>query len=73
MDGFIFVFQNYIWVPIFSAIIVGIISLGTPKIILLIINCVKKRINKSVDEINISGEWNSFFMKKMKFKQNESY
>lgn len=61
MRGFAFVFQNYIWVPIISAIIGGALSLGIPKLIVFISKCIKKKINKSIDEINISGEWNSFF------------
>lgn len=55
------IFQNYIYVPIVSAIIGGIISLVVPKILLYFLKKIKKRVNKIVDVIDISGEWNSYF------------
>lgn len=61
MSGFEYVFQNYIYVPIISAIIGAIFSIFTPKIAEKIIKEVKKKINKSTDTIDISGEWNSLF------------
>lgn len=60
-EGFQYVFQNYIWVPIISAIIGGALSLAVPPIIMKIIKLIKKKINKAVEEINISGKWHSFF------------
>lgn len=47
MSGFEYVFQNYIYVPIISAIIGAIFSIFTPKIAEKIIKEVKKKINKS--------------------------
>lgn len=60
-EGLKFVFQNYIWVPIISAIIGGILSLGAPALIKCIIDYFKNKINKNIEEINISGKWHSFF------------
>lgn len=61
MNEFIYVFQNFIWVPIISAIIGGLLTLVVPKVFSCIGKLTKKRISKSVDVIDISGEWNSFF------------
>ena len=61
MNEFIYVFQNFIWVPIISAIIGGLLTLVVPKVFSYIGKLTKKRISKSVDVIDISGEWNSFF------------
>ena len=61
MLGFSEVFQNYIWVPIISAIVGGLLSLGVPKLYKIISNRIKKAVYKSSDEISIAGEWNSFF------------
>ena len=60
-EGILYIFQNYIWVPIVSAIIGGLLSLGAPKLITSIAKLIKNKINKSVDVINIDGDWNSFF------------
>lgn len=61
MKGFEYVFQNYVYVPVLSAIIGGLLALGVPKLFSLIGRFVKKRISKSVDVMDIAGEWNSFF------------
>lgn len=61
MDGFLFVFQNYVWVPVISAIVGGIISLIVPKVLNAMNKAREKKINSSVSEINIAGEWSSFF------------
>lgn len=60
-DGFEYVFQNYIYVPIISASIGFIFSIVIPKLYVLIVKRIKKRLNRSVDAIDISGKWNSFF------------
>lgn len=60
-SGFEYVFQNYVYVPIISAIIGGFISIIVPKVFTWIGTQVKHKVNKSVDTIDISGEWNSFF------------
>ena len=60
-EEIIYFFQNYIWVPIISAIIGGILSLGSPAIIKRIVELFKNKINKNIEEINISGIWHSFF------------
>lgn len=62
-SGFEYVFQNYVYVPIISAIIGGFISIIVPKVFTWIGTQVKHKVNKSVDTIDISGEWNSFFTK----------
>lgn len=61
MNDFIYIFQNFIWVPIISAIIGGLLTLAIPKIFSAIGKFIRKKISKSVDIINIAGEWNSFF------------
>jgi len=61
MDGFLFVFQNYVWVPVISAIVGGIISLIVSKVLNAMNKAREKKINSSVSEINIAGEWSSFF------------
>ena len=60
-SGFEYVFQNYIYVPILSAIIGGILSLFVPNIFFWIGKRIKNKVNKSVGTIDISGKWNSFF------------
>ena len=60
-DGFIYVFENFIYVPIISAIIGAIFSIIVPQIWTKIWGKIKKRIDKKVDNIDISGAWNSFF------------
>ncbi|MBD5470750.1 MAG: YkgJ family cysteine cluster protein [Lachnospiraceae bacterium] len=59
--GFEYVFQNYIYVPIISAIIGAILSMLVPKLFIWCGKKIKKIANKSVDTIDISGDWNSFF------------
>lgn len=60
-NGFEYVFQNYIYVPIISAIIGAIFSIFVPKLIMWIGRKVKNIISRSMDTIDISGKWNSFF------------
>lgn len=60
-DGFMYVFQNYVYVPIVSAIIGALFSILVPKIGIKIWEKREKRINKKIDTIDISGKWNSFF------------
>ena len=60
-DGFIYVFQNFIYVPIVSAIIGAVFSIIVPQIGAKIWAKIKKKIDKKVDIIDISGKWNSFF------------
>lgn len=59
--GFEYVFQNYIYVPIISAIIGAAFSMIVPKVFAFISKIIKNRIRKSIDNIDISGRWNSFF------------
>ena len=61
MSGFMYVFQNYIWVPIISAIIGTVLGWGGPKVIIYFQRKREKRVNESVNEISIEGDWNSFF------------
>jgi len=52
---------DYLWNPIFSAMIGFIFGLVTPKITSRIKNLWNKMVSQSINEINISGDWNSFF------------
>lgn len=61
MKDFVAFIQNYIWVPIVSALIGGFLSLFTPKLFKRIWNYIQEKMYKSVPVLNISGEWNSFF------------
>lgn len=61
MNGAEFFFQNYIWVPIVSAIVGTILGWGGPKVINYFKKQREKKINEGVDEITIAGDWNSFF------------
>lgn len=58
---FEFVFQNYIWVPVISAIIGGLLSLGVPFLFSAIGKSIKNKINSTADVISIAGDWESFF------------
>lgn len=60
-EGFLQVFQDFIYVPIISAIIGAIFTVFVPKLWTKIWEKIKKRINKKADIIDISGEWNSSF------------
>ena len=71
MNGFVYVFQNYIWVPIISAIIGTILGWGGPKIVKYIQKRREKRINTSVNEISIEGDWNSFFSEEKNLQTEE--
>lgn len=62
MEGFWYVLNNYVWVPIVSAVIGGALSLGVP---ILWNTWQKKKRNafeRQIDEFSISGEWNSVFI-----------
>lgn len=61
MNGFLYVFENYIYVPIISAIVGGIISIFVPKITKMVVGAIKKQVNKRADIMDISGIWSSFF------------
>lgn len=61
VSGGSYFFQNYIWVPIITTIIGYLLGLWVPKVIKRIQDKREKRINECVDEINIAGDWNSFF------------
>ena len=56
-----FVFQNFIWVPIVSAIIGFALGFLIPKLHSTISKWWNKKISQNIEELNISGEWNSFF------------
>lgn len=60
-NGFEYVFQNYFYVPVISAIVGAVFSIFVPKFGAWIWKKIKRLINKSVDVIDISGKWNSFF------------
>lgn len=59
--GFLYVFQNFIYVPIVSAIVGSVFTIIVPKLGVIIWGKLKKRIDKKADIIDISGKWNSFF------------
>lgn len=61
MNDLIVVFQNYIWVPIVSAIIGTVLGWGGPKVIKYFQVRKEKRINENIQEFSIEGDWNSFF------------
>ena len=44
MSGFMYVFQNYIWVPIISAIIGTVLGWGGPKVIIYFQRKREKRV-----------------------------
>lgn len=60
-EGWEYIFQNYLWVPVISAIIGGLLSLGVPFVFSMIGKAITKRINSAADVINIAGDWESFF------------
>lgn len=62
MDGIIYIFQNYVWVPIISAIIGGALSLLVPFWWKKWQKSRKIKLDKQIDEFNISGDWNSVFI-----------
>ena len=64
MSDFVYAFQNYIWVPIISAIIGTVLGWGGPKIIKFFQKNRERRVNEKVNEISIEGDWNSFLAKK---------
>ena len=60
-EGFLYVFQNFVYVPIVSAIIGSVFTIIVPKVGSKIWENIKKRIDKKADIIDISGKWSSFF------------
>lgn len=61
MSGFLSFIKDFFWVPIISAIVGGLITIFVPRLFLIIGGKIKRKINKSIDIINIEGDWNSFF------------
>lgn len=61
MKDIIYVFQNFVYVPIISAIIGAAFSIIIPKLGSIIWGKIKTQMNKKVDIMDISGKWNSFF------------
>lgn len=57
--------KDFLWVPIISAFVGGFITIFIPKLFLKIGDIIKHKVNKSVDIINIEGEWNSFFTRRI--------
>ncbi len=62
MESIIYIFQNYVWVPIISAIIGGALSLLVPFWWKKWQKNKKIKLDKQIDEFNISGDWNSVFI-----------
>ena len=62
MEGFLYVFQNYVWVPIISAVIGGLLSIYVVEIWRKLQVSKKKRLDKKIGEFIISGDWNSVFV-----------
>lgn len=62
MEGWIYVFQNFIWIPIISAVIGGILSISIPYLWKIWQNKRKLNIDSKIDEFSISGDWNSVFI-----------
>lgn len=62
MEGFLFVFQNYIWVPITSAVIGGLLSIFVPALWNKLVKIRRRTIEEKIDEFSISGDWNSVFI-----------
>lgn len=54
--------ENYILIPIVSGIVGFIIGWLFPKVVKKISTWWKKRIDKNVQELNISGSWTSIFL-----------
>ena len=56
-----YVFQNFVWVPIVSAVIGFFLGLLVPKIHSRCLQWWNTKISQKIEELSISGEWNSFF------------
>lgn len=61
MEGVIYVFQNYIWLPIITTVLGTVLGLASPKVIKFFQKRREKRINENIEELSIEGDWNSFF------------
>lgn len=61
MNGWIEVFNNYVYVPILSAIIGGIVSLFIPRLFNWFNKIIRRIYAKEAETIDISGRWNSIF------------
>lgn len=59
-------FQNFIWDPVVGAIIGFVLGLIVPKIHSRVSQWWSKKLEQSVNELNISGDWNSFFREEKK-------
>ncbi len=62
MEDLLFVLNNYVWVPIVSAVIGGALSLLVPFLWNKWQKRKKNKLDKAIDEFSISGEWNSIFI-----------
>ena len=62
MEGWIYVFQNFIWIPIISAVIGRTLSISIPYLWKIWKNKRKLNIDSKIDEFSISGDWNSVFI-----------
>lgn len=56
-----YIFQNFIWLPVISAILGFILGIVVPKIYTRFASWRSTKLNSKVKELNIAGEWNSFF------------
>ena len=55
------IFQNFIWSPLVGAIVGFVLGLIIPKIHSKVLQWWNKKISQNINELNISGSWNSFF------------
>ena len=62
MNDLLFVLNNYVWVPIVSAVIGGALSLLVPVLWNKWQKRKKNKLDREIDEFSISGEWNSIFI-----------
>lgn len=53
--------KKNIYIPILSAIIGGIVSIFTPKLLSFLYKIIKRKFEKEIETIDISGRWNSIF------------
>lgn len=60
IEGFMYVFKNYVYVPISLNIASMIVGLLIPKIWELIVSLYRKLCNSGADVLYISGKWNFF-------------
>ena len=53
--------QNFVWVPIVSAVIGFLLGILVPKIAARISKWWHLKISQQIKELSIAGDWNSFF------------